>query len=79
MKLVECSINEIGSYKKTKNLEILEEFLNSGLACARVEEYTQVSANGCSTSLKTSIKRYNLHGMDAIRRKDNVYLIRTDK
>ena len=79
MKLVECNINEIGTYKKTNNLKILEEFLDSGMVCARVDDYTQVSANGCATSLKTSIKRFNIHGVDAIRRKDNVYLIRTDK
>jgi hypothetical protein len=82
MKLVECDvrvINELKAYRRSINLELLEEFLASDKAVMRVEEFTHKTAKGCATALNTSIKIYKLHGVKAGVRGDRVYLYRTDK
>lgn len=79
MKLVEYDINKIEGakiYKKTENMKILEEFIESGMDCAKIEGFNQNSAMGCAASLNSSIKRYNLGGIRAISRKRNCYLVK---
>lgn len=79
MKLVEYDINKIDGargYRKSDNLKILEEFVESGMECAKVEGYNNKTAAHCATSLNTSIKRYNLGGIRAISRKGVCYLIK---
>lgn len=84
MKLVDCDVNLFDdlrkAYNKTKNLELLEEFLASDKLVMRVEGYTHKSgARGCAASLSTSIRNYKLHGVKAGERNGHVYLYRTDK
>lgn len=79
MKLVEYDINKIEGvklYKKSENLKILEEFIESGMDCAKIEGFNQKSAMGCAASLNSSIKRYNIGGIRAISRKEKCYLIK---
>lgn len=79
MKLVEYDINKIEGakcYKKSDNLRILEEFIESGMEYAKVEGFNNKTAMHCATSLNTSIKRYNLGGIRAISRKGVCYLIK---
>ena len=64
------------SYKLTKNMEIIEQFINSGLECARVCDWTNRDAECCATSLNVSIKRAHRVGVKAISRKGQVFLIR---
>ena len=82
MKLVSCNIDEIkgmGFYKKSQNYRILSEFINGGLDCTEVVEYTNRTAGQCATSLNNSIKRYHMGNIRAISRKGKVYLIREEK
>ena len=79
MELVKRSIKNIrgvGLYKKSDNLSILEEFVESGLECAEVKNFTQKNAEICASSLANSIKHYGFSGIAAISRKNHVYLIR---
>ena len=62
--------------KKSKNLHILEEFINSGMDCARVDGYDNSKAEYCASSLSTSIRRFKLFGVKAIKRGDDVFLIK---
>lgn len=80
MKLTKCNINEINNtyYKKSENLTLLEEFLDSNMDCAEVEGFTQKTATSCANSFNTSIKNYRLHGIRAISRKGKVYLVKTE-
>ena len=64
-------------YKRSSNLELLEEFANSGIDCVKVEDWTQSTPNSCAGSLNSSIKRYNLYGIRAISRDGEVYLIKS--
>lgn len=78
MKLVKCDINKVGGmlYKKSCNLKILEEFVESGMECAKVEGWNHSNASVCVTSLNLSIKRYKIGGIHAITRKGEVYLVK---
>lgn len=79
MKLVPYEVENIpghSMYTKTKNLKLLEEFVNSGLDCAEVKDYTQKNATVCATSLAASIKNFRMTGVRVIQRKDRVFLIK---
>lgn len=66
----------VNGYKKTKNLQFLEEFRDSDLDCAEVKEYTHNSADCCAAALNHSIKVFRLNRLRAIVRKGKVYLIK---
>ena len=80
MKFVECK--NVGwkenSYKRTKLLKLLEEFLESGyeVAALEYEDGEYASALSVASSLKNSIKRFNLVGVNAVVRDHKAYLVR---
>lgn len=79
MKLVKYDINKIENamgYTKSENLRLLEEFIESGMECAKVEGFNHKTAIHCAISLNASIKRYNLGGIRAISREGVCYLIK---
>lgn len=65
-------------YRWSKNQKILQEFLDSGLDCARVDGYHHEDAKSCSGSLRQSVKRFHMNNIDVITHKNQVYLIRKD-
>ena len=76
MKLVPCDKKELGFlYKRTKNLIILEEFANSEYDCVRVM-FDNSGAKNAVNSLNSSINRFRMNGIKAIKRKDKVYLVK---
>lgn len=66
----------INFYKKTKWLEIIDEFVNSEMKCAKLEEWDNKSSNSAATALNNSIKRFNKKGIKAIERKGEVFLVK---
>lgn len=77
VRLIPCDVNELrGVYKRTKNYEILKEFADSNLECAKLVEFTQSSAYICANSLNKSAMRFRLYNIKAFARKGEVYLIR---
>lgn len=77
MKFVKCDRAEIGiSYKKTKNLAILDEFKKSGLECARLEEWDYKNACCGAGSLNKTIKHFKFAGVRAYSRNGNIYLVK---
>lgn len=78
MKMIPYDSKKLNTYgyKRSSNLELLEEFVNSGMDCVKVEDWTQSTANACAGSLNSSIKRYNLYSIRAISRGGEVYLIK---
>ncbi len=63
MKLVKVDRNQIpGTYQMTKLLQLLNEFVESGLACARVADHTYSSAYSGVAALNASAKRFGLSG-----------------
>lgn len=65
-----------GDYRKTANMALLEEFRNSDMTCAKVEEFTQKDAYSCANSLKNTIKICKMNSIDAIARNGEVFLIK---
>lgn len=83
MRLVAYDVRKLGGvkgfYKKSANLELLEEFANSNMICAEVVDYHQCNATSCASSLNHSIKRYKMNGIEAHERKGKVFLIKKSK
>ena len=78
MKIVPIEKSEMTNvYRKTKNLKILDEFLESGYEAVRVIDDSNRGAHLLSRSLQQSIKWFGLSNrVIAIKRKDNVYLVK---
>ena len=71
-------IESANAFKKTSNLKILEEFTNSGMKCAILEDYPHKNANSCVSCLRASISRFRMRGLGVIKRGEKVYLVRND-
>lgn len=80
MKFVRVNPNEYIRFKSTKNLEILDEFINSGFEMVRLEgadkEYK--NAESCVSSLSASIKRFKRDNIKATVIDGEAFLINTD-
>lgn len=67
-------------YKKTKNDEILDGFLESGETCVELVGYTHVSSKCCQNSILTRIRKRKMKNMVKVMiRGDQVFLVRIDK
>lgn len=78
MKLVPYEMEKLGPIRRrySENRRILEEFVESGLNCAEIENFTQKSAQSAQSSLIGSIKRYKITTVQVAVRKNRVFLIR---
>lgn len=78
MKLVPYDKTKLGGsfYKRTNNLKILEEFVDSDYDCVEVREYNHSKPAHCSSSLANTIKRFKMNNLRAILRDGHVYLIK---
>lgn len=80
MKLVPYDAKEIiKGYKLCKNQRLIQEFLNSGLDCAKLEDFPQKDAKGCASSLSISLKRMGINNVKVCSRKGNVFLLKIDE
>lgn len=79
MRLVPYDKSKIRSkyFAVTVNQQILDEFVNSGLECAKVEGWTNASPGSAANSLNTSIKRFKYGGIKAVSYNKEVYLVKT--
>ena len=71
----DINLVEAKGYKRSPNVRLLNEFVNSGLVCATVEDFEQRDANVCATSLRKTALRERLYSVKVIVRKGKVYLI----
>lgn len=77
MRLVPYDVNQLKPrMKRTKCLEVLEEFEKSGLTCAEIEDFTQKSAKTCAVSFCNAIKRFRMNNISVRTSKGRVFLIR---
>lgn len=75
MKFTEADKSILKSYKKTKILKMLEEFVASGIAVAEVDSSEHKSAASCAASIKQSLKRFKMGGLEAKTINGKVYII----
>lgn len=78
MRLVKVNEEDVRYFKKTKNLELLEEFINSGESVCEVVDYTHQDAKSAYWSLRNSVIRFGFNKISVATRKGRVYLIRED-
>ena len=65
MKLVPYELKNVRrTYKKTEMLSILEEFIESGQPCVKIEGWRHKNAKSCMASFYNAIKRFH---MDQVR------------
>lgn len=82
MKLVPYNKNDIDRkhlYRQGRNMRMLEEFMESGLDCVKIEDYPHKNATICQQNLTVSITRMGLRkSVKVVKRKDEVFLLRTN-
>ena len=67
------------SYKSTEMTNLIEEFIASGMKCAKVEGWTHKNAYTCANSIQKNLQRTHRNKMyKAISRKGEVFLIKLD-
>ena len=79
MYLVMADVSEAKMrYKRTKVLEILEQFKKSGFECARVVDHNYSEARSGVTTFRKAIQRFGINGVEACCRNNEIYLVRVD-
>lgn len=78
MKLVPYDEKKIGRiYKPCKNQKIIQEFLDSGEKCVKVEDFPHRDAGSCRGALMLSAKRMGANSVIVVTRKGMVFMINT--
>ena len=78
MKLVKADRNQITTYKQAKLFGLIEEFIETGYDCAKVEgaaQYYKSPAVGAQV-MNISIKRQKRAGIRAVVGSGEIYLIK---
>lgn len=79
MYLVMADISEAKMrYKRTKVLEILEQFKESGFECSRVVDHNYTRARSGASAFNKAIQRFGINGVEVCVRNDEIYLVRVD-
>lgn len=79
MKMIACDKTDITndhSYKRSKWLKLIDDFLESDMDCVRIEDYTNKDKDSCYAALYNAIKRYRKSGIRLVMRNGEVYLIK---
>lgn len=76
MRLKQWERAKLGRCGKTDNRSVLEEFIESGFECAKVEGWKHKNASVCVSSLTGSIHTYKMCGIKAVTKRGDVYLIK---
>ena len=81
MKLVPYDVNKLRnrSFEACRNQRIIQQFLDSGETCVKLEDFPHKSANVCRSVMRASIQRMKLDStVKAVLRNGEVFLIRLD-
>lgn len=63
-------------YRRTKNLRILEDFVNGKADCVQLVDYGHSSAKNCQTSLQNSMAHFGIAGVKVVTRGEDVFLVK---
>lgn len=70
-------LKNIGGYKKTDNMALIEKFAESDMDCVKVEGWTHKHATSCMNGLSSAIKRCEKSAsIKAMVREGEVYLVK---
>lgn len=76
MRLVPVNHEEVKGYKKTKLLELLEEFERMDATAVRVDGANYNKASTGATTIRAAAKRFGKLNIDAVSRNGNIYLLK---
>lgn len=65
-------------YANTKNLEVLDEFVKTGMDCARVDGIDESKAHQIASSLRNSARRFGIKTVRVSAINNRVYLLREE-
>lgn len=78
MKLVPYDEKKIDRiFKPCKNQKIIQEFLDSGEKCVKVEDFPHRDASSCRNALRLSARRMGANSVIVVTRKGVVFMINT--
>lgn len=76
MKLIPYDLEKLPcKMKKTKMLEVLDEFVKSGYPCVKLEGWTHKNVESLRTSLCKAINHFGFNGIKVVIRKKEAFLI----
>lgn len=64
-------------YRNMGNLQLLDEFTNSGIECARIINHHWKDAKSGASCLRNSIRIYRYGGVKVVTRNGEIYLVKT--
>lgn len=70
-------LDNLMGYKAGANQKIIEEFVDSGYDCAKVEGWTASKSYSAAASLNKTIETMHKGGIKAISRCGEVFLVKT--
>lgn len=65
-------------YRRTKNLQILEDFMNGNADCVQLVDHGHTNAKNCQSCLYNSIVRFGITGVKVVIREGNVFLVKVE-
>lgn len=78
MKLVPYDEKKIDRiFKPCKNQKIIQEFLDSGEKCVKVEDFPHRDASSCRNALRLSARRMGANSVIVVTSKGVVFMINT--
>ena len=70
-------IDNAMGYVKSNNQKLIEDFVDSGHDCVKVEGWTNKTAGSATNSINATIKTMHKGGIKAISRRGEVFLVKT--
>lgn len=76
MEMIPTDRPKVNDQKRTRNRDILEEFVNSGEDCVLLKDYKHKSAESFQASLLNSIRYFGIKNVSVAVRGEKIYLLR---
>lgn len=78
MKLVPYDAKQLKWHRLGSNQALIQEFLDSGHDCVKVENFTQNTARNAQSNISVCLKRMGVRNVRAICRGNNLFLLKID-
>lgn len=76
MEMIPTDRPKVNDQKRTRNRDILEEFVNSGEDCVLLKDCKHKSAASFQASLLNSIRYFDIKNVSVVVRGEKIYLLR---
>lgn len=79
MRLVKCekkNVESVKGYCVCKMQEIVKEFIDSGMDCAEIKDFTQKNATTCAASFNNACRRMKVNSVRAFAGENKCFVVR---